>query len=102
MMEVDLALAAAERSERMDVAVADPAPVSELDAKLEGRPGARHEIGFVDSEPFVEAADVREGRFANPDDSNRFQFDEMDVAAAREAASLRRPRSSSRRCRRRR
>ena len=82
MVEIDGALAAAERSERVDVTVAESAPVPELDAKLEGRPGGRHEIGFVDSEPLVETADVGKRRFANPDDTNRFRFDEMYVAPA--------------------
>ena len=45
---------------------------------------ARHELGFVDPEPLVEAADVRQRRFADADDSDRFGFDQVDVAPRRE------------------
>ena len=84
LVEVDLALAAAERAERMDVGIADPPPVAELDAELEGRPGARHEIGFVDAELLVEGADVRQSRLADPDDADRLRFDQLDAAAVRQ------------------
>ena len=81
-MKVDLALAASECPERMNVAVADPAPVFEIDTQLESGFGRAHEVGFVDSKAFIEAADVREGRLTNSDDSNLLQLDQIDRAAA--------------------
>jgi len=80
LVEGDVTVAAAERAERMDVAVADAAPALELDAKLKRRSGRGHEFCFIDSEALVEAADMRERRFAHADDSDRFGFDERDAA----------------------
>ena len=82
-MKVDVARPAAVGAERVDVTVPDLAPVAKLDAELERRPSCRHEVGLVDAHPFVEMANVGQGRFAHADNSDRFRFDELDVAARR-------------------
>jgi hypothetical protein len=77
MVEIDITASSSERSERVDVPVADLAPVAKLDSEFESRPGAGHEFGFIDSETLVEGADVRQGGFADSDNSDRFGLDEM-------------------------
>src|SRR6185437_11112246 len=74
---------AAECAERMDIAVSRPCPVAKLYAKFEGGARRRHEIGFVDSEPFVEAANLGQRGFAHTDDSDRLGLDEMHIGATR-------------------
>src|SRR6266542_2947921 len=81
LMKVDLALAAAEGAKGMNVAIADAAPILEVDAELEGRASRRHEVGFIDSETLIEAADVRQRRFADSDDPDLLRLDEMNRAA---------------------
>jgi hypothetical protein len=49
------------------VAVADAAPVLELDAQLEGGLRLAHELIFVDAEHLVEQLDHRDGRFSHAD-----------------------------------
>ena len=84
MMEIDRAFAAAESSEGVDVAIPQPAPILKLNAEFESCARGGHEFRFVDTEPLIEAPDVGERRFTDADDSDRFRFDKVHGAAARE------------------
>ncbi len=66
--------------EGVDVFVADPAPVLEFDAELEGRLGAANEVVLIDAERAVERADLRNGRLADADRADRFRLHQFDVA----------------------
>jgi hypothetical protein len=78
MVEIDVVDRRAELAERMDIFVADPAPVRELDAELDRRLRLAHEIDFVEPERVVEVANVRDGRFADSDDSDLRRLDQPD------------------------
>jgi hypothetical protein len=52
------------------VALAQAAPVHELDAELEAALGLAHEVRFVDADHLVEALDHRDGRLADADDAD--------------------------------
>src|SRR5690349_20666674 len=67
----------------MDIAVAEPRPVDELDAELERGLGARHQLALVDADAPVEEADVRQRRLAHPDDADLARLDQPDVALRR-------------------
>src|SRR3546814_8323679 len=62
----------------MDIAFADAPEIVEIDAQLIGRVRGAHEGGLVDTEPLDEAADVRQGRLADPDDADILAFDQRD------------------------
>src|SRR5690606_27708689 len=55
------------RRERMEERLTLRAPVDELDAELERRLGAAHEVELVDAEHGVEAANRRQRRLADTD-----------------------------------
>src|SRR3546814_18879939 len=76
MMEWDARDLVAEGTERMDIAFADAPEIVEIDAQLIGRVRGAHEGGLVDTEPLAEAADVRQGRIADPDDADNLAFDQ--------------------------
>src|SRR3546814_13784969 len=78
MMEGDARDLFAEGTERMDIAFADAPEIVEIDAQLIGRVRGAHEGGLVDTEPLDEAADVRQGRLADPDDADILAFDQRD------------------------
>src|SRR5688572_2769533 len=77
----------AERSERVDVTIANAAPIAKLDAEFERRLRLADEIVLVDPEHAVEEADVGERGFADADDAHFLGFDQGDgaVAVAQEA-----------------
>ena len=54
-------------AERMDVVVARPHPVDELDAELVGRVGRADELMLVEAEHGVEQVDLRDRRLADAD-----------------------------------
>jgi hypothetical protein len=83
MMEVDFALTRPECPKRMDIAVADSRPIPEFYPEFERGPSRGHEIGLVDSELFVEAPDVRQGRFTDSDDADCFRFYQTHVGTSR-------------------
>src|SRR3546814_12768423 len=58
--------------------LADAPEIVEIDAQLIGRVRGAHEGGLVDTEPLDEAADVRQGRLADPDDADILAFDQRD------------------------
>ena len=76
------AVVVADRAEAVDVAVADAAPVDELDAELERAAHRAHELDFVDAQRFIEGAQVRHRGFADADDADVFRLDELNRAAA--------------------
>src|SRR3546814_13202934 len=78
MMEGDARDLFAEGTERMDIAFADAPEIVEIDAQLIGRVRGAHEGGLVDTEPLDEAADVRQGRLADPDAADIPAFDQRD------------------------
>src|SRR5437868_14121656 len=87
VLELDSAPRLAERSERMNVAIAGMVPVAEFDAELEGCPGGAHELGLIQAEHVVELLDVGQRRLAHADDPDFVRFDENDaVRLARQAA----------------
>jgi hypothetical protein len=69
----------ADLAERVDVAVADLAPVLERDAQLEGRLAGAHELGFVEIEQGVEGACGGDGRLPHPDGADLVGLDQGDV-----------------------
>jgi hypothetical protein len=54
----------------------------EFDAEFEGRARARHEFGLVDSQPLVEAAEVRKSGLADTDNPDLFRLNEVYAARA--------------------
>src|SRR5205085_11747593 len=78
LVEGDALQVLAERPERMEVAVAELAPVHELDAELERRPGLADEIVLVDSDQRVEAEQGRDGGLADADDADLLGLDQRD------------------------
>src|SRR5258708_1913789 len=68
-----------ERPKRMNVTLARTAPVTKFDAELEGCLCRTHECRFVEAQHVVKLSDVRQRRFADPDDSDFFGFDEGDT-----------------------
>ena len=68
-----------DEAEAVDVAVADRAPVDELDAKLERALRGTHELIFVYLQRAVEFADVRDRGLADADDADLVGFDEADA-----------------------
>ncbi|PAV70131.1 hypothetical protein WR25_17275 [Diploscapter pachys] len=71
-----------EGAERMDVAIADRAPVAKFDAELERACGRREELVFVDPQHPVEIQQRRDGRFADADRTDLFRFDQRDARIA--------------------
>ena len=78
VVELDPLHVEAVEAERMDVVVARPRPVAELDAELVGRVGRADEIMLVEAEHGVEQVDLRDRRFADADDADLVRFDQLD------------------------
>src|SRR6185437_15985581 len=90
MVEGNAADCRAVGAEGMNIRVAGSSPAAKLDAELEGRPGARHEIPLIEPEPLVEAADVGDGRLAHPHRTDLLRLDETHGHAPAEAPCERR------------
>src|SRR5690606_5582103 len=70
--------------ELVQVAVARPAPVAELDAELEGPHGRLHERALVEPDRPVELLDRRDRRLADTDRADRLAFDQPHFRPARQ------------------
>ena len=70
-------------AEGVDIGVADPRPVTKLDAELERRLGGRHQVAFVDAERPVEEAHVRKRGFSDAHRSDLFGLHKNDAVACR-------------------
>src|SRR5579875_3424472 len=68
----------------MDVAVADLAPVVELDAELERAIGFSDEFRLIDFQQAVEGREVRNGGLADADRANLLRFYQDDIDRATE------------------
>jgi hypothetical protein len=75
---------AAIASERVEVAIAQTAPVVKLDAQLERTLRGADEVVLVDSQRFVERADRRDGGLADADRADVVALDQGDPAAGLE------------------
>jgi hypothetical protein len=73
----------------MEVAVADPAPILEIDPQFERRLGGGHKVGFVDPETLIETANVRQCRLTDSDDPDLLRLDQIDRAPAGKQRSQR-------------
>ena len=71
----------AELAERVEIAVADGAPVFELDAQLERAAGGGDECILVDAQHPVERLDRRDRRLSDPDGADFLAFDQADARA---------------------
>ena len=69
----------ADLAERVDVAIADLAPVFEQDAQLEGGLGGAHERRLVDPQQGVEGARRGDGRLPDADRADVLGLDQGDV-----------------------
>jgi hypothetical protein len=68
-------------AEGMEIRVADIAPVLELDARLDGRVGSRHEFLLVDVDQPMEGEQGGNGGFADTDRADVVRFHQGDVDA---------------------
>ncbi|PAV70132.1 hypothetical protein WR25_17276 [Diploscapter pachys] len=90
MVEIDRARSGAERTERVDIAVADRTPVAKLDPQLKRRARPRHEFRLGDAQPFVEGTDMGQGGFADANHADRLRFDQVNLSAMRQQSRDRR------------
>src|SRR6267378_6441362 len=70
----------ADGTEAMDVAIASPPPVDELDAELEGAAHLADELDLIDLQHAVEELQVRHGGFAHTDRADLLGFYEPNRA----------------------
>ena len=84
MMERQSVQVGAELAETVRVAVADRAPVHELDAELERAARGAQELILVDAQNAIEGDDVRNRRLADTDDADLVRFHETNRARAPE------------------
>ena len=79
MVEVGHPGRPADLAEAVEIAIADPRPILEGYAQLEGRSGRLHEVAFVDAEQMVEGPRRRDGRFADADGADLVGFDQHHI-----------------------
>jgi hypothetical protein len=65
----------------VEEALALGAPVTKLDAELEGAIGGAQELGLVNADPLVIFTQHGKGGLAHADDADLFRFDQFDRAA---------------------
>ena len=89
MMERQSIQVGPELAETVGVAVADRAPVHELDAELERAARGAQELVFVDAQNAIEGDDVRDRRLADTDDADLVGFHQPNRTRAPEVVGKR-------------
>ena len=66
-------------AEGVDIGIANPAPVTELDPEFEGGIGEGHQLAFVQAKALIEKAHMGQGGLADADGSDLFRFHQGDL-----------------------
>ena len=82
----------ADDAKPVDIAVAWPPPIDELDAKFERALRSSHEFWFIELDQLIVFLDCGDGRFADTDRADRFAFDEFDIVKTSEKLAEQRSR----------
>ena len=69
-------------SKRVQITLADMAPIIEFDAQFERPTCLANKLIFIQSKYTIQAADLRDRRFANAHCANGFRFDQRNFDGA--------------------
>src|SRR3569833_4039400 len=81
VLEVYTQLGEAVRAEGMDVAIAQAAPVHELDSEFVSALGRAHKLVLIELQQGIEVQELGDGRFAHPDCAEFLGLNQLDMQA---------------------